>query len=132
MTRRPKRRHQNSRKHAKENSYPAHLQWVRGRYTCLCSGLRVAPDYYGCLGNVQTHHVRRDHDDRCVVPLCAGHHDEIHTSGRDTFGEKYGLSHVKLEQTAADLWMESPHGKRARRLERERESEDEGATLGAG
>lgn len=122
----PKRKRQNSRRgQATDNQYPKHLAWVRKRYACLV-------DNEKCLGYTQTHHVNRNHDDRCVVPLCTGHHTQIHAEGRDTFGGKFNLIHAKMEKTAADLWMESPHGKKARREEEQARRERDGDTLLAG
>ena len=122
----PKRKRQNSKRgQATDNLYPKHLQWLRGRYACLVSNAR-------CMGNVQTHHVNRNHDDSATVPLCVQHHVEIHKVGRDTFGEKYNLPHEKLERLAAEFWMESPHGKKARREEEQERRERDGDTLLAG
>ena len=122
----PKRKRQNSRRgQATDNQYPKHRQWLRGRYACLVCNAH-------CMGNVQTHHVSRDHDDRATVPLCVKHHNQIHMMGRDTFGEKYNLPHEKLERLAADFWLESPPGKRYRREEEQARRERDGDTLLAG
>ena len=122
MTRRPKRRRRNSRKWAKENEHLSHLQWVRG-FNCLV-------DNKDCQLPIEAHHVGHDtHDDRRAVPLCLFHHRWGHTTGWSTFAEAFDLN---LDVFAEQFWRDSPHGKRARRLEREREREAEGSTLGAG
>ncbi len=86
-------------------SYPGHLQWVRGCDCCVTI-------HGACAGKIHAHHVKTKGAgglDNQVVPLCNFHHGEIHTIGRDTFENKYG---VRLEIIAGDYARCSPHRKK--------------------
>ena len=72
------------------------IRWLRGIGCILCGHLN---------GSIHIHHVKTrgsgGEDKLNVVPLCAIHHAEIHTIGRNTFDKKYGVS---LSDCAAMLW----------------------------
>ena len=51
-----------------------------------------------CFGSIVAHHtdtVGSGGSDKDAVPICVGHHTELHFIGRDTFQEKYGINFVK-------------------------------------
>lgn len=88
-------------------SFPGHMQFVRG-FVCLAAASGT------CIGKIHAHHVRngthaglglKPHD-KWVVPLCARHHDELHTRGADTFEAKYKID---LKKCAEELARRSPH-----------------------
>ena len=57
-----------------------------------------------CIARVQPHHVKTrgsGGSDQQLVPLCAGHHDEIHFMGRHSWAALHGLD---LPAAAARLW----------------------------
>ncbi len=68
-----------------------------------------------CWGDVVGHHLKKGMPaaerggmglkphDKWMVPLCVGHHGEIHDHGHDTFELKYG---VRLVDIAAICWGE--------------------------
>jgi hypothetical protein len=72
----------------------AHLAWVR-TLPCIAAG-----DTTPCIGSVQAHHVRErtgggmglKPPSQWCIPICAGHHSELHTSGARTFERKYDVS----------------------------------------
>ena len=84
----------------------AHLQWIRG---CRC----VMADFSECQGQVQAHHVRQAerYRDDMTLPVCAGHHQEIHNTGHDSIEKATGLNMAKV---ADAHWMASPAGKKYR------------------
>lgn len=87
---------------------PKHLSWVRRTFVCAAwkSGK--------CEGPNHAHHVRTSANsgtgikpsDFNAVPLCAAHHNEVHTIGQKTFEEKHG---VDLMAEAIKLAKASPH-----------------------
>jgi len=101
---RPRRR--NSSRAAETRSYPAHLQWLRGR---PCAVERSG----NCGGRMEAAHV--DHAggkgvglkvaDSKAVPLCAEHHAEYHRGAR-TFQATHGID---LVAAAARYAAASPH-----------------------
>lgn len=97
---------------------PAHLKWVRG-HECLCAG--HGRFGFECKGRIEAHHQRTrgagGGDDQ-AVPLCAFHHALLDSPGwsQKRMEEEWK---VDFEQTAAQLWLVSEHGKRWRR-EREK------------
>jgi len=53
----------------------------------------------------EAHHVRSvgagGHDEQNVVPICHGHHDQVHSFGRETFERRHG---VDLHASAVRWW----------------------------
>ena len=129
MTRRPKRKHQNSRRAQKARECKKHLEFVRG-YRCLVNNEE-------CSDRIEAAHVRIGTDggtglkpsDEFACPLCSYHHGVQHHIGEISFEQKYG---VNLLGAATRIAGESPAFRRLRRMETEEQREDEGATLGAG
>jgi len=69
----------------------AYLDFVRSQ-PCLCKGNDKGRK---CLGDIAPHHTKTvgsGGSDYGTVPLCAEHHTECHSIGRDTFQDKYGIS----------------------------------------
>lgn len=68
-----------------------YLEFIK-KQPCLC---RYSAD---CIGDISPHHTitkgagGSDYD---TVPLCAFHHMQCHTIGRDTFQRKHGISFKK-------------------------------------
>ena len=91
---------------------PSHLQFVRG-FCCAAMG-------DGCSGPIQAHHVSHAGEaamgqkvgDDYAVPLCAAHHAEVHSLGRETFEMRHG---VDLGVYAAKLAKASAHIRKAKR-----------------
>lgn len=80
-----------------------HKKFVRG---FMCAVANRGDD---CFGKMHAHHVTTrgaGGGDEQVVPLCAKHHDEIHTRGQNTFAAAYK---VDLEKLAKQLWKASSH-----------------------
>ena len=96
----------NSGRAALTRRCPSHLKWIRGRICCVSGE-------HPCSGKIEAAHV--DHaggkgvalkvSDWATVPLCAGHHDELHR-GAVTFEARYGVDLVKLAEAFAS---QSPH-----------------------
>ncbi len=64
-----------------------------------------------CYGRIDPHHVTTrgaGGGDETCIPLCRGHHIEIHAIGVETFAKKHGLD---LLEKAALLWKKSPANK---------------------
>lgn len=120
----PKRRKRPKMMAPKESapiSCEGHKKWVRG-HECLCVGkmdrVIVGDDYalvpHQCMGRMEAHHVVSEGaggGDEQVVPLCSKAHADGHRMGWETFQQRYRL---ELAATAADLWEQSPHGRRYR------------------
>ena len=63
-----------------------YLLWV-ARMPCIAKSPQ-------CIGNVSAHHVKSRKsggDDLQTIPLCAFHHQEVHTIGRESFQKKYNI-----------------------------------------
>ena len=95
-----------------------HLQWVRGHECCVWGKLEQLGDGYArhhsCEGKTEAHHVvsrGAGGGDEQVVPLCSKAHADGHRMGWETFQKRY---RVDLASTAADMWKQSPAGKRYR------------------
>ena len=98
-------RHRNSGKADELRRCTAHLQWIRGRQCCVSrDGL--------CAGRIEAAHV--DHaggkgtstkvPDFFAVPLCTGHHAELHRGART-----FEMAHqIDLVATAGEFARRSP------------------------
>lgn len=96
--------------------FPSHLQWLRGR---PCAVERSG----GCTGKIEAAHV--DHAggkgvslkvaDYHAVPLCSGHHQQLHRGAR-TFEATHAIDLVAAAAAFAGL---SPH--RAQWADRQQE-----------
>lgn len=78
--------------------------WGDGQYAARIRRLPCAVGGTLCDAAVHAHHVRSvgaGGSERDLVPLCAIHHQELHTIGRWTFLGKYG---VDLRVLADSLW----------------------------
>ena len=89
---------------APQREYPKHKRWVRGFCCAVFEASRGA-----CSGKIEAHHLRtaansgksiKPHDANCV-PLCALHHAEYHTMGRDSFARQYQIDLGKIALTLA-------------------------------
>lgn len=80
-----------------------HRQHVRG-FECALEG-KTDRD---CFGKLHAHHSRSKGagggDDTCV-PLCATHHDYVHTRGQEAVERDTG---VRFKKLAEQLWRQSP------------------------
>tara|TARA_R100000541_G_C1827816_1_gene73539 strand:+ start:111 stop:449 length:339 start_codon:yes stop_codon:yes gene_type:complete len=93
-----------------------HLIFVSNQTCCLTS---VAADW--CNGNVQAHHLLKPYSgkrgmgmkasDNNVVPLCYGHHAELHDKNgdEDSFWRTYNLSEDYGREIAEYWWNLSPY-----------------------
>jgi hypothetical protein len=85
---------------------PKHLAWIR-KLVCVSNGS-------DCQGPLHAHHVRANTGaatgfkpaDRWCVPICGGHHRELHQHGARTYEIKYS---VDLRSMAMKLAAASPH-----------------------
>ena len=71
---------------------PAHLDYIRS-LPCTVG------TKYGCFGRIVAHHDPTrgaGRNDRQTTSLCWRHHVEVHTIGRKSFDEKYGVNLRKL------------------------------------
>lgn len=78
--------------------------WGDGKHADRIRALPCAIGGVHCDTAVHAHHVRSvgaGGSERDLVPLCALHHQELHTIGRWTFLEKHG---VDLRVVADRLW----------------------------
>lgn len=78
--------------------------WGDGQYASRIRQLPCAVGGEFCETHVHAHHVRSvgaGGTEKDLVPLCAVHHQELHTIGRWTFLSKYG---VDLSALAERLW----------------------------
>lgn len=78
--------------------------WGDGQHAARIRQLPCAVGGIHCAVSVHAHHVRSvgaGGSEKDLVPLCAIHHQELHTTGRWTFFEKYG---VDLRVLADRLW----------------------------
>ncbi|MDH7973713.1 hypothetical protein QH494_16090 [Sphingomonas sp. AR_OL41] len=98
-------RHRNSHRADQERRCPSHLQWLRGRRCCVegagCSGRMVAAHVDHAGGKGMAIKVA----DWKAVPLCDGHHAELHRGAR-TFEARHGID---LIGAAAAFARRSPH-----------------------
>ena len=90
----------------------SYLQYVRGR-ACLAEGP-------SCFGDPEAHHVRENGNagtgikppDSDAVPLCAGHHAELHRVGAKTFESRHGCDLDKQAVAHWQAWLKTPAGNR--------------------
>lgn len=78
--------------------------WGDGQHAARIRQLPCAIGGEFCETHVHAHHVRSvgaGGTEKDLVPLCAVHHQELHTIGRWTFLKKYG---VDLRALAERLW----------------------------
>lgn len=60
-----------------------------------------------CRGRIQAAHVRSrgaGGDRRSLVPLCAGHHEELHRRGIETWQSRYGLDLHAIAEAIAVIF----------------------------
>jgi len=101
---------------AKKIKNKKHLIFVSNQRCCLTT---VSADW--CNGNVQAHHLLKPYSgkrgmgmkasDNNVVPLCYGHHAELHDKNgdEDSFWTTYNLSEDFGREVAEYWWNLSPY-----------------------
>ena len=129
---RPKRRHQNSQRAKKARTNDAHRAWVR-LHECSVSGCKNVPVEAAHYDGPVPYESRggtglKDHD-KWVLSLCFIHHAIYHVKGWAPFEKEFGIN---TKAIAEQFWLDSPHGKKARREEEQARVEAKGGTLWAG
>jgi len=79
-------------------AYPKAIREVDKKHLSRIRKLPCIVKNSECFGSIVAHHtdsVGSGGSDLDAVPICVGHHTELHFIGRDTFQEKYGINFVK-------------------------------------
>jgi hypothetical protein len=91
----------------------SHMAWVRGHECAVAGTVGMS-----CSDRIEAAHVRVGTDggmgvkpgDNWVLPLCSAHHAQQHALGETTFA---ALHKINMKQIAAELWVKSPHRRKA-------------------
>ena len=74
---------------------PKQRRIVDNKYLAKIRKLQCIVKNSKCFGRVVAHHTKTigsGGSDKDTVPICVGHHTELHFIGRDSFQDKYGIN----------------------------------------
>ena len=86
---------------------PGRREFVEGLPCIVNSVICTAPSH--------NHHTKnggmgRKADFDAIVPLCFDHHQEIHTTGAETFAQRYWLNLRESARLTESLWQDHTNG----------------------